>query len=62
MARDIIKIRKSYKYSRVKSNLVFFKIDKINKIEVAKFLYERMDNKNKLSEYIEKLLLMSITK
>jgi len=43
MARDFEKIRKSYKYSKVKSHLIFFKKDKTNEIEVVRVLHERMD-------------------
>jgi toxin ParE1/3/4 len=50
MARDSEKIRKSYKYSKVKSHLIFFKKDKKNEIEVVRVLYERMDIENKLGE------------
>ncbi|WP_348822183.1 type II toxin-antitoxin system RelE/ParE family toxin [Flavobacterium aestuarii] len=50
MARDFDKIRKSYKYSKVKSHLIFFKKHKINQIEVVRVLHERMDIENRLSE------------
>ena len=49
-ARDFGKIRKSYKYSKVKSHLIFFKKDKKNKIEVVRVLHERVDIENRLSE------------
>ena len=48
MARDFGKIRKSYKYSKVKSHLIFFKKDKNNKIEVVRVLHERMDIENRI--------------
>ncbi len=50
MARDFGKIRKSYRYSKVKSHLIFFKKDKTNKIEVVRVLHERMDLENRLAE------------
>ncbi|KAF2327397.1 type II toxin-antitoxin system RelE/ParE family toxin [Flavobacterium daemonense] len=50
MARDFGKIRKSYRYSKVKSHLIFFKIDKTNEIEVVRVLHERMDIENRLAE------------
>ena len=50
MARDFGKIRKSYKYSKVKSHLIFFKKDKNNEIEVVRVLHERMDVENRLAE------------
>ncbi len=50
MARDFGKIRKSYKYSKVKSHLIFFKKNKTNKIEVVRVLHERMNIENRLAE------------
>jgi toxin ParE1/3/4 len=50
MARDFGKIRKSYRYSIVKSHLIFFKKDKTNEIEVVRVLHERMDIENRLAE------------
>ena len=50
MARDFGKIRKSYKCSKVKSHLIFFKKNKINEIEVVRFLHERMDIESILKE------------
>ena len=50
MARDFGKIRKSYRYSKVKSHLIFFKKDKTNEIEVVRVLHEIMDIENRLAE------------
>ena len=50
MARDFGKIRKSYKCSKVKSHLNFFKKDKTNEIEVVRVLHERMDIESRLIE------------
>jgi len=50
LASDFSKIRKSYKYSKVKSHLIFFKKDNNNEIEIVRVLHERMDIENRLSE------------
>ncbi|WP_163398715.1 type II toxin-antitoxin system RelE/ParE family toxin [Flavobacterium fluviatile] len=50
MARDFGKIRKSYRFSKVKSHLIFFKKDKTNEIEVVRVLHERMSIENRLTE------------
>ena len=50
MARDCGKIRESYRYSKVKSHLIFFKKNKTNEIEVVRVLHERMDIENRLAE------------
>lgn len=50
MARDFGEIRKSYRYSKVKSHLIFFKKDKTNEIEVVRILHERMNIENRLAE------------
>lgn len=50
MARDFGTIRKSYRYSKVKSHLVFFKKNKFNEIEVVRVLHERMDITSRLNE------------
>ncbi|MEO8253400.1 MAG: type II toxin-antitoxin system RelE/ParE family toxin [Flavobacterium sp.] len=49
-AHDFEKIRKSYKYSKVKSHLIFFKKNNTNEIEVIRVLHERMDIENRLAE------------
>jgi len=50
MARDFGSIRKSYRSSKVKSHLIFFKKNKFNEIEVIRVLHERMDIERRLSE------------
>ncbi len=50
MARDFENVRKNYKYSKVKSHLIFFKKTKANEIEIIRILHERMDIENQLSE------------
>jgi len=49
-ARDFGYVRKFYKYSKVKSHLIFFKLNKRNEIEVIRVLHERMDIENRLRE------------
>jgi toxin ParE1/3/4 len=49
-AKDYGSIRKDYRYSKVKSHLVFFKKTKNNEIEVVRVLHESMDIKNRLNE------------
>lgn len=50
MAKDFGSIRKSYRYSKVKSHLVFFKKNKLNEIEVIRVLHEKMDIESRLNE------------
>lgn len=50
MALDSGRIRKSYKYSKIKSHLIFFKKNKSNEIEVVRVLHERMNIGNRLNE------------
>lgn len=50
MALDFGKVRKAYRFSKVKSHLVFFKKNKYNEIEVIRVLHERMDIENRLKE------------
>lgn len=47
-ARDFGNIRKNYRYSKVKSHLVFFRKTKSNEIEVIRILHEKMDIENQL--------------
>jgi len=49
-AKDFGHIRKDYRYSKVKSHLVFFKKTKHNEIEVVRVLHEKMDVKNRLND------------
>lgn len=50
MARDFGSVIKGYRYSAVKSHLVFFRKTKLNEIEVVRVLHERMDIENRLSK------------
>ena len=46
--RDIGLIRKGYRYSKVKSHLIFYKKSKSGKIEIIRVLHEKMDIENRL--------------
>ena len=48
--RDIGRIRKGYRYSKVKSHLIFYKKSKSGKIEIIRVLYEKMDIENRLND------------
>lgn len=50
MAKDFGLIRKAYRYSKVKSHLVFFKKNKLNEIQVIRVLHEKMDIESRLNE------------
>ncbi len=46
---DFGNIRKDYKYSKVKSHLIFCKRVGNSEMEVVRILYERMYNKNRIN-------------
>ncbi len=49
--KDFNAIRKNYRYSKVKSHLIFYRlIDKQSGIEVIRVLHQRMDFENRLTE------------
>ena len=49
--RDFGDVRKSYRCSKVKSHLIFYKVfEKKNGIEVIRVLHERMDIENRLAD------------
>lgn len=48
--RDFSHIRKGYRYSKVKSHLIFYRISKENIIEIVRVLHARMDFDNILAE------------
>jgi toxin ParE1/3/4 len=48
MARDFGSIRKAYRFSKVKSHIIFFKKNKNNEIEVIRVLHEKMNIENRL--------------
>lgn len=50
MAQDFGKIRKAYRYSKIKSHLIFFKKNKFNEIEVIRVLHEKMDIESRLND------------
>ena len=48
--KDFSHTRKNYRYSKVKSHLVFYRlIEKQSEIEIIRVLHERMDIKNHLA-------------
>lgn len=49
-ACDFSEVRKDYRYSKIKSHLIFFKKTKNRSIEVVRVLHERMDIESRLSE------------
>ena len=50
MAKNLENVRKNYKYSKVKSHLVFYKKTLNTKMEVVRILHERMDIKNRIND------------
>jgi len=48
MARDFSTFRTSYRFSKVKSHLIFFLQNEENEIEVVRILHEKMDIENRL--------------
>ena len=48
--RDIGRVRKGYRYSKVKSHLIFYKKSKSGKIEIIRVLHEKMDIENRLND------------
>lgn len=49
--KDFSYIRKNYRYSKVKSHLIFYRlIDKQSDIEIIRVLHQRMDIEKRLSE------------
>jgi toxin ParE1/3/4 len=48
--KDFGDIRKDYKYSKVKSQLIFFKKSIYSEIEVIRILHEKMDIINRIND------------
>jgi len=48
--RSIEVVRKGYRFSKVKSHLVFYKVGKDGVLEVVRILHEMMDIPNRLKE------------
>jgi toxin ParE1/3/4 len=48
--KDFGNIRKNYKFSKVKSHLVFYKKTENTEMEVVRILHERMDLKNRIND------------
>jgi len=49
-ARDMGKVRTNYRYSKIKSHLIFFRKTNDKTIEVVRVLHERMDIENRLTD------------
>ena len=49
-AKDFGKVRKNYKYSKVKSHLLFYKKTENTEMEVVRILHEKMDVKNRIND------------
>ncbi len=47
---DFGNIRKNYKFSKVKSHIVFYKKTENTEMEVVRILHERMDIKNRIND------------
>ena len=43
-------VRKDYRYSKVKSHLIFCKKNNANEIEIIRILHEKMDIKNRINK------------
>ena len=50
IGRDIGYIRKGYRFSKVKSHLIFYKKSQSGKIEIIRILHERMNIENRLND------------
>ena len=48
--KDFSNIRKNYKFSKVKSHLVFYKKTENTEMEVVRILHERMDLKYRIND------------
>ncbi|GEM56344.1 plasmid stabilization protein [Flavobacterium branchiophilum NBRC 15030 = ATCC 35035] len=48
--KDFGSIRKEYRYSKVKSHLIFYKRIESMEMEVIRILHERMDVKNRIND------------
>jgi len=48
--KDFGNVRKNYKYSKVKSHLVFYKKTENTEMEIVRILHERMDIKNRIND------------
>jgi len=46
--RDVGRIRKGYRFSKVKSHLIFYKKSQSGKIEIIRILHERMEIEDKV--------------
>jgi len=46
----VIKIRKEYRFSKVKSHVIFFRKTKYNEIEAVRVLHQRMNIEEQLND------------
>ena len=49
--KDFGNVRKDYRFSKVKSHLVFCKKNENTEIEVVRILHEKMDIKNRINDF-----------
>jgi len=49
-AKDFGNVRKNYKYSKVKSHLVFYKKAENTEMEIVRILHEKMEIKNRIND------------
>lgn len=50
ITKDFETVRKDYRYSKVKSHLVFYKKPENTEMEVVRILHERMDIKKRIND------------
>lgn len=48
--KDFGNVRKNYRYSKVKSHLVFYKKTENTEMEIVRILHEKMDIKNRIND------------
>jgi len=48
--KDFASVRKDYRYSKVKSHLIFCKRIENTEMEVVRILHEKMDIKNRIND------------
>ena len=50
IGQDFGRIREGYRYSKVKSHLIFYRKSKSGKIEIIRILHEKMDVESRLND------------
>ena len=48
--KDFENVRRNYRYSKVKSHLIFCKLIENTELEVVRILHEKMDIKNRIND------------